>query len=341
MDDFGYINARIRAKKEGLLKRGDIEEMILSSDFGHFVEFLQKTDYGKEIGRGEINLERVVRGINTNFTKVINEVIGFSSGSPRRLLYILLSRFLVANVRAIVRGKMRGLASEDIEMAIFPVLELDEPKLRALISKEEPSEVFELLLSFRISLPFIISSRLIRKLRERDIDFVENYLERSYFEWAMLELGREGDGNVEFVKYMLNSWADLKNIIGVCLYLKYNISPLGKIELLPMGFLSEFQRKSLLGAQSLKEVSDVLSGTRYREFSKLIVEGNLLGFEKRFEEVLSLWAIKGFIRDPLSVAIPLAFIIAKYNEVVNLRIIAYGKYHGLEPHEIRKEVLFL
>jgi len=340
MDDFGYINARVRAKKEKLLKRGDIEEMILSPDFGRFVESLQKTDYGKDIERGELNLEKVIRGINTNFTRAVNEVIGFSSGRPRELLYILLSRFLVANIRAIIRGKMRALPSEDIEMAIFPILELDEPKLKALISKEDPSEVLELLISFRISLPFIISSKLMRKVREKDIEFVENYLEKSYFEWAESRLKR-GNGNTEFIKYMVNSWADLKNIIGVCLYLKYNVSPLGKIELLPIGFLSESQRKSLLKAQNLKEVSEILSGTKYRELSKLIVEENLLGFEKRFEEVLSLWAIKGFIRDPLSISIPLAFIIAKYNEVVNLRIIAYGKYHGLEPHEIRKEVLFL
>ncbi len=235
---------------------------------------------------------------------------------------------------------MKNLSSEDIETAIFPLLELDEPKLKALISKDSPSEVLELLISFRIPLPFIISSKLIKKVREKDINFVENYLERSYFEWAEGKL-RGKNGNAEFIKYMINSWADLKNIIGVCLYLKYNVSPFGKIELLPLGFLSDYKRKSLLKANNLKEVSEILSNTKYRELSKLIVEENLLSFEKRFEEVLSLWAIKGFIRDPLSISIPLAFIIAKYNEVVNLRIITYGKYHGLEPPEIRKEVLFI
>ncbi len=342
MDDFGYINARIRAKKERLLKRNDFEELILSPDFNALTESLLKTEYGKDIEKGEITLETLIRGINRNFSRTITEIINFSSGEPRELLYVLLSRFLVSNIRAIIRGKLRKLSKEEIETALFPVLGLDEAKLNALLSKETASEVLELLLSFRIQLPFVISSALLRKVREEDIDWVENYLERSYYEWAMGKV-EKGNGNREFVRYMLNSWADLKNIISTCLYLRYGISPAGKIKPLPFGFLSEYYRKRLLMSQNLKDAAEILSSTRYRELAKLLVEEKepLLSFEKRFEEVLSLWAIKGFIKDPLSIAIPLAFIIAKYNEIVNLRVIIYGKYHGLEVHEIRKEVLFL
>ncbi len=340
MDDFGYINARIRAKKEKLLKRQEIEELLQSENFERFVENLQKTDYSRDIERGEFDLEKVLRGINKNFSETIKGIIDFSSGKPKELLYILLSRFVVANIRAIIRGKMRNMKPEEIEKALFPVFDLDEPKLRALLAKEETSEVFELLLTFRIPLPFVITSKLIKKVREKDIEFVENYLESSYYSYAFSKV-KTGNGNKEFIRYMLNSWVDLKNIIGVLLYLKYSISPMGKIELLPYGFLTENHRKLLIKAQSLKEVSEILIGTKYGELAKLIAEGDIVGFEKRFEEVLSLWAIKGFIRDPLSIAIPLAYIIAKYNEVVNLRVIAFGKYHGLETYEIRKEVLLI
>ncbi|MEO0284717.1 MAG: V-type ATPase subunit [candidate division WOR-3 bacterium] len=340
MDDFGYINARIRAKKEKLLKRQEIEELLQAENFEKFVENLQKTEYSRDIERGEIDLEKVLRGINKNFSDTIKGIMEFSSGNPKELLYILLSRFVVANIRAIIRGKMRNIKPEDIETALFPVLELDEPKLKALLSKEETSEVLELLLTFRIPLPFVITSKLIKKVREKDIEFVENYLESSYYSYAFSKVKR-GDGDKEFIRYMLNSWVDLKNIVGILLYLKYGISPLGKIELLPYGFLTENQRKALLKAQSLKEISEILFSTKYRELSKLITEGDIIGFEKRFEEVLSLWAIKGFLKDPLSIAIPLAYIISKYNEVVNLRIIAFGKYHGLETYEIRKEILLI
>lgn len=340
MDDFGYINARIRAKKEKLLKRQEIEELLQSENFEKFVENLQKTDYSRYIERWEFDLEKILKGINKNFSETIKNIMDFSSGYPKELLYILLSRFVVANIRAIIRGKMRNVNPEDIETALFPVLELDEPRLKALLSKEEPSEVLELLLSFRIPLPFVITSKLIKKVRERDIEFVENYLENSYYTYAFNKV-KSGNGNKEFIRYMLNSWVDLKNITGVLLYLKYNISPLGKIELLPYGFLTDNQRKLLIKAQSLKEVSEILVGTKYGELAKLIAEGDIIGFEKRFEEVLSLWAIKGFLRDPLLVAVPLAYIISKYNEVVNLRIIAFGKYHGLEAYEIRREVLLI
>ncbi|MEN3046448.1 MAG: V-type ATPase subunit [Candidatus Hydrothermales bacterium] len=340
MDDFGYINARIRARKEKLLKRSEIEELLQAENFEKFVELLSRTDYARNIERGEVDLEKVLRGINKNFADSINSLINFSSGKPRGLLYILLSKFLIANIRAIIRGKMRGFSDQEIERALFPILDLDEVKLKSLVSRENASEVLSLLLSFRLDLPFKITSLLIKKVREGDVEFFENYLERSYYEWALEKL-KSANGNREEVLYILNSWGDLKNIIGVLLYLKYNITPLGKIELLQIGFLTDSQRKRLLRCQSFREVAEILSGTRYNELVKYILEEDIIGFEKRFEEVLIYWAIKGFLRDPLSISIPLAYIIAKYNEVVNLRIIAFGKYQGLESHEIRREVLIL
>ncbi|MEN3045077.1 MAG: V-type ATPase subunit [Candidatus Hydrothermales bacterium] len=340
MDDFGYINARIKARKEKLLKRAEIEEFLQAESFEKLVELLGRTDYARNIERGEIDLEKVLRGINKNFADSVNSLMSFSSGRPWELLYILFSKFLIANVRAIIRGKMRNFSEQEIERALFPILELDEVKLKALVSKEDASGVLSLLLSFRITLPFKITSILIKRVREGDIEFVENYLEKSYYEWALDKLKRV-NGNRELILYILNSWGDLKNIVGVLLYLKHGAIPLGKIELLPIGFLTDSQRKRLLKSQSFKEVAEVLSGTRYNELAKYVLEGDIVGFEKRFEEVLIYWAIKGFLRDPLSVAIPLAYVIAKYNEVVNLRIISFGKYHGLPGHEIRREILIL
>jgi V/A-type H+-transporting ATPase subunit C len=343
MEDLGFINARIRALKEKLLKRSDFEEFISSNDFYSFLESLSKTDYGRDLPPNirDISLEDGISSLNSNFSRYINKIIGFSSGEPKLLLETVIAKFLVSNIRAIVRGKMRGMSREEIESAIFPIGELDYPKIKVLLEKEEASQVLELLLSMRITLPFSITSSLIRKVRENDIGFFENYIDKSYYEWAMKTV-ETGNGNKEVVRHLVKSWCDLKNIIGAALYLKYEIIPSSKLDPLPYGYLSYAQRKRIFNSQNLKEFSEVILSTPYREFAELLSSPESITiFEKRFEESLTGWAIKGFLRDPLSIAIPIAFIMSKYNELINLRIIMLGKYHGVDPKEIRKEVFFV
>ncbi len=117
--------------------------------------------------------------------------------------------------------------------------------------------------------------------------------------------------------------------------LKYNSKPAGKIKYIEGGYLSDRILKRISEATNLEEGLKVISVTPYK---KIFSNGktDISSFEKRFEESLTAWALEGFIKDPLSIAVPVAYIFSKYNELINLRIIIYGIDQEIPPQEIKK-----
>jgi len=71
-----------------------------------------------------------------------------------------------------------------------------------------------------------------------------------------------------------------------------------------------------------------------------VQEGELVTLERDLESAATKWTISLFWRgDPLGIAIPLAFITAKENEVRNLRLLAYGVEQGLALETVRQELV--
>ncbi|MEO0276434.1 MAG: V-type ATPase subunit, partial [candidate division WOR-3 bacterium] len=169
---------------------------------------------------------------------------------------------------------------------------------------------------------------------EEKLKEIEYEIEKSYFENVLKELGNSPDDKI--IEHVLKSWIDIRNIIGSLLLLKYNIKPYGKIEYLKGGYVSERLLKKLSECENISEGLKVISLTSYK---KIFSDGiDISIFERRFEESLTNWAIQGFIKDPLSIYVPVAYIFSKYNELVNLRIIAYGIDQNISPFEIKRYI---
>ena len=64
-------------------------------------------------------------------------------------------------------------------------------------------------------------------------------------------------------------------------------------------------------------------------------------FEKDLDKYLIKRGISRFLCDPLSVAIPIGYIWAKYNEVTNIRIIARCKTADVPEKEMRGELIYV
>lgn len=334
-EDIGYINARIRGMKSHLLDNDKYEELLNKKKFSEFIESMKDTPYKDFLPPSypEPSLKEIIEGVNAEVVNSLGKIMKFSSGAPGKLLSHVIQRFTLSNIRAIIRGKMKKIPEDEIMEALFPVYPLDMSKIEELLKRETAFEVAELLITWRIKLPFPVTREILKMIRNEDLSETEYYLEKGYFEGILSELGNSQDDRI--ILHVLKSWIDMRNIIGSLLLLKYNIKPAGKIKYIEGGYVGDRILKRLSETMNLEEGLKVISITPYR---KIFSNGktDISSFEKRFEESLTAWAIEGFIKDPLSIAVPVAYIFSKYNELVNLRIIIYGIDQEVSPLEIKK-----
>ncbi len=335
-EDIGYINARLRGMKSALLTPDKYEEILSKNTLSEFIESLKDTPYRDFLPPSypEPSLKEVLDGINSEVINSFNKIIKFSEGKAGKLISFVLQRFTLANIRAIIRGKIKKIQKEEIKEALLPIYPLDMPKIEELLKKETAFDVIKLIITWRISLPFPLRREILKMIKEEKLKEIEYEIEKSYFENVLKELGNSPDDKI--IEHVLKSWIDIRNIIGSLLLLKYNIKPYGKIEYLKGGYVSERLLKKLSECENISEGLKVISLTSYK---KIFSDGiDISIFERRFEESLTNWAIQGFIKDPLSIYVPVAYIFSKYNELVNLRIIAYGIDQNISPFEIKRYI---
>lgn len=336
-DDYGYVNARIRARLSGLLKPEDYDRLLSAEDTNALVRLLRETPYGPSLPASDGGAEAILLGIRKHLEKTVSEVLGFSDGEPGELFRIILGRWDVQNILTLLRGKMRGLPAEEIAGDLVPVGSLDNTRLSELLKEESPSDILDRLASWNISLPIKITRELTRFVRAGDLPSAEFHLYEGYLSWANERLGaRENQG---MVRELLDSLADTRNIIGVLIYLKNGVKPLGRVRFLPGGKLKPHQLRKLERCETYEEGVGAMRGTLYKEaFPR--PDTPLAEAERRMEAKALRFALSKRVHsDPLGIGIGLSFLKAQETEAVNLRTIALGVAYGADRREIRAALI--
>jgi V/A-type H+-transporting ATPase subunit C len=111
IDDFGYLNSRIRVRRSQLLPEGFFQE-ALSLDFSELVKVLGESIYGPDL-TGD-SLTDVDRAVIIHFNRTVSDLPRLVSGKAREAVTLLLMQADLANVKTILRGKSLGWSSEEI-----------------------------------------------------------------------------------------------------------------------------------------------------------------------------------------------------------------------------------
>ncbi len=337
-DDYGYLNARIRARMASLLKPDDYDELLAAQDIPALSSALRETPYGPSLPPGDPEIGGILLGIRRHLEKTVSEILGFSDGEPGELFRIILGRWDVQNLLTILRGKTRALPSEEIARDLVPLGSLDNTRLSELLKEPTPSDVLDRLASWNISLPIRITRELTRFVREGDLPSAEFYLYDGYIRWAQERLGKRE--NEAMVKEFLDSLADTRNIVGALIYLKNGVKPLGRVKFLPGGKLKPYHLRKLERCDTYEEGVAFLRTTRYK-WAFPSADIPLAETERRLEAGALRFALSKRVHgDPLGVGIGLSFLKAQETEAVNLRTIALGVAYGADRREI-KEALIL
>ncbi len=353
--DYGYANARIRAMKSDLLDGHAYASLLAASNIEQIIELLARSAYKADIEatlvkRGGVRC--VFEALRVNIARTVGKIKNFFGGRPRQLISILLGRWDMFNLMTILRGQARGVGADEILGALIPAGELGEVDLREMAQQPTIRATADLMVAWGLPYARALSGAL-RSRSGGDLFHVETRLNQLRYGEALARLGQ--DENDALVREMLEAEIDVANLttlLRLCqlddrtsqLRTRFG-APDAKSLLIESGGLHGRALRELSEADNVEGIlrglgKSVYAATLEQRADLYRESGNIAPLERALEEFVALKGIGMFHRDPLSIAIAIGDIWAKSNEVANVRLIAQGKFLGLDSERIRRELIW-
>jgi V/A-type H+/Na+-transporting ATPase subunit C len=289
-----------------------------------------------ELGAKYRGARLVAMATRLNLSRSYAEVAGYATGELQALLLLYLQRYDVWNIKTVIRGKLAGMAAEEVESQLVPAGALRSNELGQLIRLGSLDEVIERL----ARTPY---GPLLREGLEggkrQNLGRVENELDKKYYQTLLKAVEPSNEPKRAFLDYLRleADIVDLKTILrlraaGMDDPAPYLVDPdggdldgPGALRLLraaPEDFVREVEAMPF-GAPLVPVLQQYFQD---KDLNRAVV-----GLDKAL-----LASSQGFSRRyPLSLLPVVDYVLRKKVEVDNLRIIAAAKEHGLPEDQIR------
>jgi len=352
--EYEYVNARIKGMKRNLLDPSVFEILILKPDVDSIIAELANTAYKDEIEKARVQytgIKCIEVALRRDFSSAFRKILRFMKGDEKeaeseKYIKILLGRWDVQNIKTILRGKNIHIPSAEILECLIPAGELDETTMVELIKQTDVKAVIDLLATWGISYAKPLTRNFKEYSEKRDLAILEYAIDRFYFKNALLAVNGENYDD-RLVREMVMTEIDVTNIKIVLKMIRDKIDVDEARDYLIEGGKSLDIEKllAMVRAGSLEGAIKLLETTPYSFLTKvpdeIVKAGKISVLEKELEKYLIKQGISRFLGDPLSIAIPIAYIWAKYNEITNIRIIARCKTADVPEKELRGELVYV
>jgi V/A-type H+/Na+-transporting ATPase subunit C len=347
--DHGYSSARIRAMKSRLLDREFFERLVGIKSLTELVVALEQTDYKKDLHEAVLQApgaESLESGLRKNIVNTFDGLRRIVDGRVRPLVDILLGRWDVQNIKTILRGLHHGVNTDEIIGSLVPAGSIDEATLEALAAQSDVRACLNLMATWSIPHSKPLTEVLLRYQSEMRLQVLEFALDKFYFEESLKQLKRGLDAGL--VREVIMREIDVTNIMTLLRLGREETSAKIKMEFfLPGGKqLSANRYEELAELQDIHDIIEGLSGTVFAKPLKhgwegFLTTGRFSLIERALEARLIAGNVALFRAQPLSIAVLIAYVWAKLNEVVNLRIIVRGHVAGMPDDKIRQALVFV
>jgi V/A-type H+-transporting ATPase subunit C len=238
------------------------------------------------------------------------------------------------------------VTSAEILECLVPAGELDETTLVELIKQPDVKAVIDILATWGIDYAKPLTRNFKEYSEKRDLSILEYAIDRFYFENALKAVkGETYDDAV--IRDMILAEIDVTNIKSVLRIIRDKIDIDGAQGFLIKGGITLDSEKllAMIKTGTLEGAIKHLETTPYNFLSKVPEEvfraEKISVFEKELEKYLIKRGVSRFLGDPLSIAIAVGYIWAKYNEITNIRIIARCKTADVPEKEVRGELIYV
>jgi V/A-type H+/Na+-transporting ATPase subunit C len=355
--DYAYGNTRLRARKGELLGAEEYEA-LLGRNLDAILEGLAGTAYRAEIesalpvadGTRALHL-----ALSRHLARTLGELRAFYESRSRELVDLLLSRFDLHNLLTLLRGRVRGRSPEQVLGNLVPLGALGGAAAEEIARQQELARAVDLLVSWR--LPDPAGARALADAwpeyeRTEDLAALEHALTARHARRLDEAMRAEGP-SADSLRELVAREHDAVNVL-VVLRLRFALQLDELTDLPPAtaagrflvgGRIAEDALENALRQPTRAEAVTKLVHAARREdwhapLQRIASGGDLPTLQRELEVTRVRWAVGLFLRgDPLSFDVPIAFTVAKENEVRNLRLLGEGAAGGLPAAVLRAQLI--
>ena len=334
--DFGYINARVRGLKSRLLGPEFYSQALGESDFSAFTATLSQTDYMQDLEEAQASAEgltAVDMALAGNFRRLTRSILGFSDGWPHELAALLLLKYDLANIKAIIRARHADRSPEDARAALLPAGQIKPAVLEQMAQASDVASAVQLLSAAGHPLAAAARQAVRAYQDEQDLFGFELALDRAYTEvlvtrTAELPLPRA-------FRDWVRLQADATNLRTA---LKLRGRPAPEADLfVDSGKGASFNREAF-AALIVDEGGEGLSHAADGPFAGVADTETLGAADAVIRSVLDERVRRLAIGDPLGPFVLLDYLRRKEREVARLRLLARGKFYSVPREQLEREL---
>jgi vacuolar-type H+-ATPase subunit C/Vma6 len=343
MSDFDYGNARLHAMRARLLSRRALDELCQAGNVQALITALAQTPYRAAIQAALVRLSGMAclaEALRTDLPATLVRVRRFFARETNagRAVELLLRRYDVLNVKAVLRGLAQEAPADEILDGTLPAGALEPSALAELARAPGPRAAIDILATWRVPL-----AAPLLAARAQNGGAWEFALEAWHARDALAgarALGAEGAALVA----VLEIEADMANILSVLRLAGKPETARARDYLIGPGRVPFDVLVAAAGRPSPAEALGALDGTPYAATlaaarDAYLGAGRLSVVERALRAHALERAAQLYARDPLGSGVLVGYVALKVNETANLRAIAHGLALEQPPAEIRAELL--
>jgi V/A-type H+-transporting ATPase subunit C len=353
-EGFDFGNARVRARRSELL---DAERLrrLAAFDIDRLVAALSDTPYRPDLEAAIPRFEGrrlVAEALRTNLARVLREVVRWYEGAAAADVALVVDRWDLRNLRAVLRGQFARGDPDEIRAALVPAGRVGDEELAALVAQPGLRAAVEMMMVWRVPTPAVAAAALggLAGL-EATGDF--QAFERAVEAAAAKERKRSVAAADRDVARVLRAEIDQINLLTALRLVRAQPGP-GEWDVvdpgerfLEGGAVATGVLRAVARADDAAAAVELLDGAvlpaPWRPpLARWAEDDDLLRLNGAIDEAMTRWVAAGFsTADPLGPGVPVAYVWAKENEVKNLRTIAAGTSSGLTTDEIEEQLVIL
>lgn len=347
MIGYEYGNTRVRAMRTRLLGPTDLSAMIASGSLDRMLAMLADTEYGTDIETSLVRargLRRLDDAVRSNLARTLRQMASFYGDDAREKIDLLLHRWDLRNLRALIRLPEAPIEPEDVSGLVVPAGRLTETELAELAAQPDIRSRIDLMVAWDIpSSETAIALVRARTLFELDGDTsaLESTLDNAFAAEMeeLLDDQRTGPASI------LRAETDSRNL-GTALRLRA-----ARVEREP-GWSEHFDGyvsgglvpievwEETAETDQAEAIADLVTRRRLlpgwdAAIREWVSHDNLITLADQLQRATTSAAVARFVTgDVLGFDIPVAFTFAKEAEVRNLHLVGRGIVHGIAVAEI-------
>lgn len=321
--------------------------MMGAGSLDRMLAVLADTPYAPDIESALVRvrgLDRLDRALRSNLATTLRKMASFYEGRSRELVDVLLSRWDLRNLRALLRFFVGVTAGADVGELVVPAGRLEESELGELAAQESIASLVDLMVAWGVPSPesaFALLQARAEFMAEGDVSRLERAIDRAFAAEMDQLLAPDDDGAVA----ILRAETDARNLeLALRVRAARRDAESGWSEFTDRYLPGGLQPPELweqIADTDPPEVVAALAGARspIPGWSRAVVDwasgGSVAGLSDALQRAITSAARARFVTgDQLGFDIPVAYTFAKEAETRNLSRIGRGLVHRIPMTDV-------